>query len=93
MHTRTLVHATRHAERRRGRTQHVSACLPFVADFKNGASYAPWPVWSESTTKDTRLVPMPKKAAIRIYHKAVDWNLRGKLPGRTWPNGQPDYDP
>jgi hypothetical protein len=25
---------------------------------------------------------MPKKAAIRIYHKTVDWNRRGKLAGR-----------
>jgi hypothetical protein len=25
---------------------------------------------------------MPKRAAIRIYHKAVDWDRRGKLAGR-----------
>jgi hypothetical protein len=24
---------------------------------------------------------MPKKVAIRIYHKAVEWNRRGKTPG------------
>lgn len=63
-------------------TRHISACLPFVADFKDGTSYAPWPVWSGSTTKDARFVPMPKKAAIRIYHKAVEWNRRGKFAGR-----------
>ena len=56
--------------------------LPFVADSRNGTSYAPWQVWSGSTTKPTRFVPIPKKAAIRIYHKAVDWNRRGKLAGR-----------
>ena len=82
MHTPTPVHATRHADRRRCRTEHLSACLPFVADLRDGTSYAPWPVWSKSTTKDTRFVPMPRKAVIRIYHKAVDWNRRGKLAGR-----------
>jgi hypothetical protein len=82
MQTTSLVHPTSRADRRRCRTQHLSACLPFVADFKNGTSYAPWPVWSGSTTKDARFVPLPKKAAIRIYHKAAEWNRRGKLAGR-----------
>src|SRR5437764_1073595 len=82
MQTYSLVHATSQADRRRCRTDHLSACLPFAAEFRNGASYAPWRVWSESTTKDTRFVPMPKKAAIRIYHKAMNWNRSGKLAGR-----------
>ncbi len=60
-------------------TKHVSACMPFIADLRDGTTYAAWPVWSGSTTKDTRFVPMPKKAVIRIYHKAVEWNRRGKL--------------
>jgi hypothetical protein len=60
----------------------VERCLPFVADLRDGKTYAPWQVWSDSTTKDARFVPMPKKTAIRIYHKAVEWNRRGKLAGR-----------
>lgn len=82
MQTLALVRATRHAGRPRGWTQHFSACMPFVADLRNGTSYAPWRVWSESSTRKTRFVPMPKKAAIRIYHKAVEWNRSGKLAGR-----------
>jgi hypothetical protein len=82
MHSSSLVHATRHATRRRCRTEHVSACFPFIADVKNGTSYAAWRVWSGSTIKDVHFVPIPKKAAIRIYHKAVAWNRRGKLAGR-----------
>jgi hypothetical protein len=78
----SLVHSTAHAGRRRCRSEHLSGCLPFVAEFSNGRICAPWPVWSESTTKDTRFVPMPRKTAIRIYHKAVEWNRRGKLAGR-----------
>lgn len=62
-------------------TKHLSACLPFIAELRDGTSYAPSPVWSESTKKHTRFVPMPKKAAIRIYHKAVEWNRSGKLAG------------
>ena len=76
-----LVRPTSYAEERRCRTEHISATLPFIADVRNGTSYAAWPVWSGSTTNDARFVPMPKNAAIRIYHKAVEWNRRGKLAG------------
>jgi len=79
MQSHSLIHPTRRAGVPRGRTQHISATLPFIDDLKNGTSYASWPVWSGSTTKDARFVPMPKKAAIRVYHKAVEWNRRGKL--------------
>lgn len=82
MQSFNLVHATKHAERRRCRTDHISACFPFIADVKNGTSYAAWRVWSGSTNKDVPFVPMPKKAAIRIYHKALEWNRRGKLAGK-----------
>ena len=64
MQTNSLIHPTSHAERVRRRTRHISGCLPFVADFRNRSSYAPWQVWSGSTTKDARFVPMPKKAAV-----------------------------
>lgn len=67
--------------RKHGRRQHLSAALPFTADTRDGSTYAAWPVWSGSTTKDTRFVPMPKKAVTRIYHRAVEWNRRGKLAG------------
>jgi hypothetical protein len=82
MQTNCLVRPTKHAGRVIRQTQHVSACLPFVAEFRNGTSYASWRVWSESTTRETRFVPIPKKAVIRIYHKAVEWNRSGKLSGR-----------
>jgi len=68
--------------RRSGRRQHLSASLPFVADAREGSTYATWPVWSGSTTRDARFMPMPKKAVTRIYHKAVEWNRRGKIAGR-----------
>ena len=82
MQTNSLVRPTRYANRRRCKTQHISACLPFMADLRNGTSYAPWKVWSDSTTKEIRFVPMPRKVAARIYRKAVRWNAQGKLAGR-----------
>lgn len=81
MTSQNLIHPTPRADIRRGRAQHISGALPFIADLKDGTSYASWKVWSGSTTKDARFVPMPKKVAIRIYHKAVEWNRRSKVPG------------
>lgn len=80
MQNRSLVHPTGHG--RKCRTQHISGCLPFIADLRNGTSYAAWRVWSGSTVKEVRFAPIPKKVAIRLYHKALDWNRRGKLAGR-----------
>jgi hypothetical protein len=88
MQNHSLVRPTRHANRPRYKMQRVSACLPFMADLRNGTSYASWKVWSGSTTKEVRFVPMAKepamarKAAARIYRKAVKWNGSGKLAGR-----------
>ena len=31
---------------------------------------ASWPVWSDSTTTPIRFQPMPKKAAVRLWHRA-----------------------
>jgi hypothetical protein len=81
MSSQSLVHLTARAAIPRRRTEHISGALPFIADLKNGTSYASWKVWSGSTTKDARFVPMPKKVAIRTYHKAVEWNRRSKTPG------------
>jgi hypothetical protein len=63
-------------------TKHVSACLPFIADLRNGTSYAAWHVWSGSTTKEVKFVPLPRKVAVRMYHKAVRWNAQAKIAGR-----------
>lgn len=81
MQSQNLVHPTRHAGRSTGHTRHISAAMPFIADLRNGTSYAPWQVWSGSTTKEARFAPLPRKVSIRIYHKAVEWNRRGKLAG------------
>jgi hypothetical protein len=56
-----------------------------MAEVRNGTSYAAWKVWSDSSTKKGPFVPLAKqpplarKAAARIYRKAVKWNGSGKL--------------
>jgi hypothetical protein len=45
-------------------------------------TYAPWPVWSDSTTKEIRYQPMPKKAAIQLYNRARDFDRRTHQVGR-----------
>lgn len=37
-------------------------------------TYAPSPVWSDSTTKTVKFQPLPKKAATRIWHRARDFD-------------------
>lgn len=44
-------------------------------------SYAAWPVWSGSTTKEIKFQRMPKKAATKLYHRARDFDRKTSKPG------------
>src|SRR5271166_4326708 len=44
-------------------------------------AYAPWPVWSDSTTAPVRFVAMPKKAAVKLWHRARDFDRGTHQPG------------
>ena len=44
-------------------------------------TYAPFPVWSGSTTGPARFVAMPKKAAIKLWHRAREFD-RQSHPGQ-----------
>ena len=48
------------------------ATLPGFAALSR--TYAPWPVWSGSTTKPVQFAAMPKKAAVRLWHRARDFD-------------------
>jgi hypothetical protein len=37
-------------------------------------TYAPWPVWTGSTTSPVRFQAMPKKAAVKLWHRARDFD-------------------
>src|SRR3954451_753256 len=54
-------------------------------------TYAPWPVWRDSTTKSVKFVPLPKKKAVQIFHKARAFERqtrqKGKQDGALGRNG------
>jgi hypothetical protein len=52
----------------------VGSCLPGLPGFQGAKTYAAWPVWSDSTTKEIRFQPMPKKAAVKLWHRARDFD-------------------
>jgi hypothetical protein len=45
-------------------------------------TYAPSPVWRDSTTDDVKFHPMPKRAAVKLYHRARDFERRTRQPGK-----------
>ncbi len=45
-------------------------------------TYAAWPVWKDSTTKDVRYKPLPKKKAVRLYHEARRFERQTRRPGK-----------
>jgi hypothetical protein len=45
-------------------------------------TYAAWPVWSDSTTQPVRFAPLAKKAAVRLWHRARDFDRSTRQPGR-----------
>jgi hypothetical protein len=57
--------------------------LPSLPGFTALArTYAPWPVWSGSVAKPVRFAPMPKKAAVRLWHRARDFDRGTHHPGQ-----------
>ena len=54
-------------------------------------SYAPWPVWRDRTTKTVKFMPLKKKQAVKIFHKARAFErqtrLKGKQDGAIGRNG------
>jgi hypothetical protein len=37
-------------------------------------TYAPWPVWTGSTTSPVHFAPLAKKTAVRLWHRARDFD-------------------
>ncbi|MFL5281185.1 MAG: hypothetical protein ACJ8AW_09315 [Rhodopila sp.] len=44
-------------------------------------TYAPYPVWSGSTTKPVQFTPLPKKAAVRLWRYAQELDRQTKQKG------------
>ena len=56
----------------------ILPCLPGLTE----PTYAPYPVWGESTPKPVQFVPLPKKEAVRIWHRARDFDRQTHEPGK-----------
>jgi helix-turn-helix protein len=54
-------------------------------------TYAAWPVWHDSTTREVKFQPMKKKEAAKLWHKARDFERQtresGKQDGAIGRNG------
>jgi hypothetical protein len=59
----------------------LAYALPALPGFAGPTTHAAWPVWSDSTTQDIRFQPLPKKAAVRLWHQARDFDRRTHRPG------------
>ena len=60
----------------------MSWTLPALPGFTAlSQTYAPWPVWAGSVTAPVRFVPLPKKAAVRLWHRARDLDRGTHQPG------------
>jgi hypothetical protein len=65
--------------------------LPRFAGPGSQRTYAAWPVWRDSTTKTVKFMPLPKKQAVKLYHKARAFERqtrrKGKQDGALGRNG------
>jgi hypothetical protein len=44
-------------------------------------TYAAWPVWRDSTTKEVKFQPMPKRQAVKLWHDARRFERQTRQPG------------
>jgi hypothetical protein len=59
----------------------LAQLLPFTGSDRL-KTYAAYPVWADSTTKPIQFQPLPKKQAVRLYHRARDFDRKTRQPGR-----------
>ena len=45
-------------------------------------TYAAWPVWHDSTTKEVKFQPMKRKEAAKLWHKARAFERQTRQPGK-----------
>jgi hypothetical protein len=46
------------------------------------STYATWPVWRDSTTKEVKFQPMPKRQAVKLWHDARRFERQTRQPGK-----------
>jgi hypothetical protein len=48
----------------------------------NRKTFAAWPVWKDSTTKTVKFMPLARKQAAKLYHKAREFERQTRQPGK-----------
>src|ERR1700761_8000751 len=46
------------------------------------STHAVWPVWRDSTTKEVKFQPMPKRQALKLWHDARRYERQTRQPGK-----------
>jgi hypothetical protein len=64
------------------KTMQLGYALPALPGFAGPKTYAAWPVWAESTTQEVKFQPMPKKSAVKLWHRARDFDRQTHEPGK-----------
>ena len=62
---------------------HLHPVLPNLAPISTDGlrTFAPWPVWAGSTSAPVKTVPMTKRAAARLLHRARDFDRQTRRAG------------
>jgi hypothetical protein len=60
----------------------IAYALPPLPGFAPPQTYAAWPVWRDSTTSEVKFQRLPKKQAVKLYHKARAFERQTRQPGR-----------
>ena len=62
----------------------LAYALPSLPGFESlrPKTFAAWPVWKDSTTKKVKFTPLPKKRAVKLYHKARAFERQTRRPGK-----------
>jgi hypothetical protein len=60
----------------------IAYALPPFPGFVGPKTYAAWPVWRDSTTKQVKFEPLPKKEAARRWHKARRFDRQTHTAGK-----------
>ena len=62
---------------------HPCSVLPILTPISTGGikTFAPWAVWANSTTVPVKSTPLPKKAAVKLWHRARDFDRQTRRAG------------
>jgi hypothetical protein len=62
--------------------QTVGALFPGLLPPAPQTTYAAWPVWRDSTTKEVKFQPVTKRQAVKLWHDARRFERQTRQPGK-----------